>query len=192
MAIVANRPPDESGPAGRGWLMRLSAADRAEWPAALDGWLLECPGFGIGWSAYAVHVIALRAFPHVPPAKLRTPDMTHELLVMSLDDQKHALDVDRVQSLWPAKLEPLNYIRQFAVPSDADACQLARSLVRAFLAGALPIEPHVFVPQADGSLATKMLGLELVDGKTITPASMVNGSIDATAACIRAGNHAPH
>lgn len=190
MALEVKRPPDESGPAGRAWLSRLSDAQIAAFPAGLDTWVLEIPGAAVAWSSYSISSISLRDLPGVAPATRSSPEMTHELFVWSLCDRDFRVDPDNVYTLGPARLAPANYGRQFHVRSDAEACGLVRSLVRAFLSGALPIEPHVFV-EVDGKLVTKTPGIETSHG-VLTPQRLVHGSIDATAKCIREGHHAPH
>lgn len=185
MALEAKRTPDVEGSAARAWLCRCTPVERLRWPTALDTWLVQTPG-GIGWSVYVVALITLRDVPGFPPAHRSVRGATHELMVWALDDRGRRVDPDDSDSIAATgRLEPANYGRQFVVTSDVQASQLAKSMVLAFTAGGLPIEPDVAIVESGRVVGMKTIA---INGRSLR--QIVHGAIDATAQCIREGNHA--
>src|SRR5690242_4319793 len=79
------REPDLIGLAGRAWKGTIAPEVQAEWPAALDIWLVLAPGAHPVWRWYIVTGCSLRDVPGVPPAKKRTEASTHELSIIALN-----------------------------------------------------------------------------------------------------------
>lgn len=175
MTITTKREPDLVGAAGRAWRIALTPEARAQWPAAIDAFIFHAPGQAAAWSAFYVSAIHLRDVPGIPPAHLEFPGATHEIAVYALDDHAHEIDPDDWQEeserrpmRW--RLTPVNYQRAIAVRNDADAAMLVDALARAFVDGALPLEPFF---SGDGPMGR----------------GLVHNAIDETAKHIREGAH---
>lgn len=76
------RRPDLKGPAARAWRLASPA-----YPACLAAYLVDRPGAHPLWHVYVVAVAHLRPVDGLPPAKLRFPEATHELSILSLNPE---------------------------------------------------------------------------------------------------------
>jgi hypothetical protein len=127
------------GPAGSATEILLKGEpDRPDWAATVSCWFLECPGQSPAWSRYTMNVIHLRDIENVPPAHIRVPRATHELILIALDPDRHPQPT-KLSSWHP--LRPLNVQEQIQLPSDQAAHELADKAAQAVVQGLLWAEP---------------------------------------------------
>lgn len=105
--------------------------------ASLDGWLIDAPGQSPAWRHYVLSIIHLRPIPGAPPAHIRRPGATHELILCALDPlgNPSVHDVETIRHL-----TPLNAEVQFAATDDL-AIHVGELAVRAICDGFMPAEP---------------------------------------------------
>lgn len=106
--------------------------------ACLVSWLVDAPGQSPVWRHYLLSVCHLRPIDGAPPAHIRTPGATHELLLIALDPVGHPNVYDRESLRF---LTPLNAEAQFIVDTDEQAVALAEKATRAICDGVMAAEP---------------------------------------------------
>jgi hypothetical protein len=133
------RAPDISGTTGKAWKSTMPSTELAKkWPAGLDMWLMHRPGSHPFWSWYVVTGCSLRDVTGLPPAKKRSPDMTHEIMVLALDpaytpDDSWCTDTE---GRWAKYfLTPPDLSEQLGGFTDEKLNELVFSFVRAFCTG---------------------------------------------------------
>lgn len=133
------RDPDLRGLTGRAWKGTPTEEMRAKWPAGLDTWLMHVPGAHPLWSWYVATGCSLRNVEGVPPAKKRTPNSTHELMVVALhpEDFKPTDEwfCDNENRWGQHILTPLNLCEQVEDFTDELLNELTFLFVRAFCTG---------------------------------------------------------
>ncbi|GII88234.1 hypothetical protein Ssi03_62240 [Sphaerisporangium siamense] len=105
-------------------------------PAALDSWIITAPLWHPLWSQYRLLVITLAEVPGVPSATKHRPDVTHELMVLTLDPGHGPVQADQVRKGSLRYLTPGNVDEQFTTTDDK-AVKLAELCVRAVVDGGL-------------------------------------------------------
>lgn len=105
-------------------------------PATLDCWIINAPSYHPLWSQYTLTVITLADVPGVPPAKKRTPEMTHELMVMALNPEHGPYEAEQVGEGTLHLLRPGNVAEQFT-GTDEQATELAALAAEAVVHGRL-------------------------------------------------------
>lgn len=127
-----------AGPVGgvHGGHAEMRPINDAESPAALVCWIVTAPMYHPAWSQYALSVIRLADTPGVPPAVLRFPGATHELMVMALDPTRGPVTATTGQIGF---LHPFNIVEQFEATDD-EMRDLASLLVQAVVQGLLDPE----------------------------------------------------
>jgi hypothetical protein len=115
----------------------IPAVRSAAQEATLAGWLIDAPGQSPAWHHYLISVIHLRAIPGAPPAHIRRPGATHELILCALDSLANPTvnDVETIRHL-----TPLNAQVQFAATDDL-AVHVGELAVKAICDGYMPAEP---------------------------------------------------
>jgi hypothetical protein len=141
MRVIAGEPI--TGPAGTATpVFPFVVHDPDEEPPEDTGsvatWILECPGQSPAWSHYQLAIVHLRPLPNGPPAQLRAPDMTHEVVVAALDPDLHPDPAD--VETW-VRLFPINVTEQVKLPGDDEARDLLAEAARKVVEGVLPAEP---------------------------------------------------
>jgi len=106
--------------------------------ATLATWFLRCPGQSPAWDSYLLSIIHLRDLPGVPPAHVRVPGATHEVMLFALDPQPDPQPGK--PNSWRF-LHPQNVMEQVQLPDDQAAVELLAKCTEAVLAGVLPAEP---------------------------------------------------
>lgn len=157
------RDPDQQGVGEwKAWLAAKS--DDPKHKAVLSAYLVYCPKAHAFWSYWGLSVVHLRSIEGVPEADKITPEMTHEILFAALHPELGGRDPDKILE-W-VFLQSYDLVKQFQVPSDQDAVQMLATLVRVIMSGRVS-------PDSDFK-------------------RWWSKSIDATAACVRAGKHPIH
>ena len=125
-----------TGPAGTAQRVHFKrrSGDPIAWSATLATWFLVCPGQSIAWDRYALHVIHLRPIPGSPPAHIRVPDATHEVMLTALDP--HGRPRPDSPASW-RPLQPINLEEQIQLPDDAAAVELLAVCAQAVVDGYL-------------------------------------------------------
>lgn len=125
-----------TGAAGTAQRVRFErgAGDPIAWSATLDSWFLTCPGQSVAWDKYALHIIHLRPIPGSPPAHVRVPGATHEVMLLALDPYRQPRP-DSPATWRP--LQPINLQEQIELPSDTDAVELLSECADAVVDGRL-------------------------------------------------------
>ena len=126
--------PGLKGPHGKAWLAAYTEAQLKEAPAAVCGWLLHCPPAHPFWDWYTVFCVHLRDVPGADPAKKRSENMSHEILIYALDPS-FVPAVDTPIEWIQHRLEGPNLLHQLELPTDADASRLVALLIQAFCDG---------------------------------------------------------
>lgn len=102
--------------------------------ASLAGWHMHCPHAHPFWSWYMVTLIHLREIPDTPPVKKDSPEMSHEVVVMSLNPDYPLREPGKVQH--PLHyLEPFDHVMQFTGTTDAQAIRVIELYIRACVDG---------------------------------------------------------
>lgn len=128
-----------SGPAGTATeLIFKGKPERPDWEATLGKWFLHCPGQSPAWDCYGLSMIHLREIKGVPPAIIRLPHATHEILLMAYDPDANPVATD--VRTW-RKLTPINLMEQVQLPSDDAARELLASCALEVIRGNLWAEP---------------------------------------------------
>lgn len=130
------REPDFEGSGGRAWRIHIRPEDRKEkaQDASLAGWHMHCPHAHPLWSWYMVTLIHLRDIPGTPPPTKRSPEMSHEVVVMSLNPDHPLQNPGDIQH--PLYyLEPFDHVIQFSGTTDEQAIKVIEIYVRACIDG---------------------------------------------------------
>lgn len=106
----------------------------ARWPATLDSWVITAPIWHPLWSQYGLSLITLGDVPGVAAAHKTSPEMTHELMVMTIDPDSGPYDPDTNLTL--RYLMPGNVAEQF-VATDDQALTLIELCAQAVTNGVL-------------------------------------------------------
>lgn len=119
--------PDFIGVAKAWRLDRWKEVDtRPDAQACVAQYLIEGP-FHPLWSQWVFCLVSLADIPGVKPAKKHHPDNTHEIMIISVDP-KVKLSPDKIpDKAWA--LMPMDVVKQFKVPSNEDAIDLAEKCV---------------------------------------------------------------
>ena len=112
---------------------------RQQNPATLDAWIITADHWHPAWSQYLLCLISLADVEGAPPAKKRTPDVTHELLVVVLNPDHGPYDASTVRPGGLHHLTPVNIAEQFTATDD-QARRIATLSVRAVVDGRLTPE----------------------------------------------------
>jgi hypothetical protein len=123
------------GPAGIAREIIPIEAGTAAQSASLRGWLLTCPGQSAHWEYYLLSVIHLRPIPGTPPAHIRFPHCTHEVILFALDPRKGPR-ADRPDTWW--SVTPSYVEEQVQLRDDENAIVLSRRAALKVVAGELP------------------------------------------------------
>jgi hypothetical protein len=124
-----------------GTARRIPQANYPEPRTTLDAWIITAPVWHPFWSQYMLAIITLADVPGMPPADKERPDVTHQLLVMTLDPTDGPYDAATVGGADTLHfLMPGNVGEQFTADSDDQARQLAALCVRGVVDGLLPPE----------------------------------------------------
>lgn len=128
-----------TGPAGTATeVLIVGVPDRPDWKATLGTWFLDCPGQSPAWSNYGLSIIHLRDIPDVPPADIRVPKATHEVILTAFDPEWAP---EPLRSETWRMLFPVNVMEQVELPSDEKATELVALCAAAVVKGVLPAEP---------------------------------------------------
>lgn len=125
---------DAAGPGGTAIRARLTDEHRAQYPATLDLWLLDCPKYHPAWSHYICSLASLRPFPGIPEPVLHYPGAQYELLVYAAKQPAPEVGADYMR-WFETHLVPANLVHQFHGLSDELARGVLTKLVRAFVDG---------------------------------------------------------
>ncbi|WP_086746210.1 hypothetical protein [Streptomyces scabiei] len=112
---------------------------REQHRATLDAWIITAEHWHPHWSQYLLALISLADIEGAPPAKKRTPDVTHELLVVVLNPDHGPYDARAVRPGDLHHLTPVNIAEQFTATDD-QALNIARLSVRDVVDGRLTPE----------------------------------------------------
>lgn len=158
------REPDFIGPRGRAWA-GPSRDDQKQpgWSACLGFWLMDIVGAHPFWSWWYVTVIHLRPIPGARDAALRVPGATHEVVIAALNPELGEPPLAFVPFHGYGAMTPFDLMHQVAGLEDADAQRIGGLVVRACVDGLIS-------PDQDHRARWERM-------------------LDATAACVRAGNH---
>lgn len=118
--------------------LRIISGGTPAQAATLATWFLRCPGQSPAWDRYLLSIIHLRDLPGVPPAEVRVPGATHEVLLFALDPEPDPQPT--APDSWRF-LHPHNVMEQVQLPHDTAAIELLAKCAQAVLAGILPAEP---------------------------------------------------
>ena len=100
---------------------------------ALSQYLVESKRFHPHWSQWVVTAISLADVPGVPPANKDTPDMTHEILIISVNPDVY-LDPDVVPTeQW--MMAPVDLVKQVSLPSDDEAKYVLKRIINQIASG---------------------------------------------------------
>lgn len=140
--------------------------DDPKFAAMVDGWLMTMPDSAPGnaWDQYLLQCITLADLPGVPPANKKSPEMTHEVLVVTLVPNRR-WTADDTEYKWMSKP---HVSAQFRVRDDDMARAVSEDLVRGCTEGLLAAETSILIYplKADGTMDTEKgqekLILELV------------------------------
>ncbi len=135
---------------GKAWKADITDEIKAQAPAALDAWLINCPGRHPFWQWWTVSLVSLADIPGIGAAVKRETSMTHEIIVVALnpetfkptDEWYDNRSRDRVGRHF---MHPIDLSAQFEVGSDQDARDIAFLFVRALCDGYL-------TPDQDGRI----------------------------------------
>lgn len=105
-------------------------------PAALDGWIITAACWHPLWSQYLLSVVTLADVEGAPPADKRTPDVTHELTVLTLNPDYGPFNAATYTADSLRYLTPVNIAEQFTTTDD-QARDLAGLAARACVDGVL-------------------------------------------------------
>ena len=119
-------------------ILRQGKPDQPDWEATIAMWFLNCPGQSAAWDHYLLSIIHLRDIKDVPPAHIRVPGATHEVLLVALDPGQYPSPT-KVDS-W-TMLRPINVEEQIHLPDDERAKELLHMSALAVVTGLLPAEP---------------------------------------------------
>lgn len=122
---------------GTAW--RLVIPDRPRSAQTTDWWLIHAPQSHPLWSHYVLCCVRLDDAPGFPPAKLRFPGATHEIIVAALDPRHGPYTAEAMpdkQLMW---LEPVNVVEQFTA-TDEEMRHLCSSASWGVVVGALEPE----------------------------------------------------
>lgn len=159
--------PTREGRAGRAWRIDHPDEVRRANPAGVGTWLVHAPGSHPQWPWKLALCVSLAELPGVDAPKLARPGMTHEFLLLAVNPEAMKNPLDHIEELAGGTpvphLTPFETVHQVALRHDVDARRVLDSIVRAFVDGLL-------VPDQDHRAA-------------------INATLDATAACYRAGKH---
>lgn len=145
------------------WENAAGRAERVLWPKGdpkwvtmVDGWLMTLPhqAPGDAWDQFLLQCITLADVPGFPPAKKRTPDMTHEVLCVTLDPKRRWTPTDAKRGTPYVWMGKPNVSAQFRVRSDEMAQAVTEDLARGCTEGLLIAETTVviFPLKDDGTL----------------------------------------
>lgn len=124
------------GNMGRAMLMTVPGTTPAH-QAHLCGWLIESRETGLPWWQFQLSVIHLRQIEGVRPPVLRSPEATHEVMVVAYDPDRPVTADGRKTGVW---LQPINLSAQFT-STDFHAIELAGHLSEKAIDGELHLEP---------------------------------------------------
>ncbi|MDX2551345.1 hypothetical protein [Streptomyces stelliscabiei] len=116
-----------------------TARYREEHRATLDAWIITAERWHPNWSQYLLCALSLADIEGAPPAKKRTPDVTHELLVVVLNPDHGPYDARLVRPDHLQHLTPVNVAEQFTATDD-QARRIARLCTREVVDGRLTPE----------------------------------------------------
>lgn len=122
-----------------GTATRIPSANFPDNQTTLDGWIITAPLWHPLWSQYLLAVITLADLPGIPAAQKDRPDVTHQVIVMTLDPEHGPYDARRVRERDLRLLTPGNIGEQFTA-TDEQARHLAPLCVRAVVDGHLSPE----------------------------------------------------
>lgn len=155
--------------------MPQSPNARPDTSAQLASYLLHCPNAHPFWSWFMFSAVHLREIPDVIAPHLRTPDCTHEFLVITLDpdigdpsttDLRNWLDGKKAAGMKTSGfLYPLDLIHQVEGATDEWALELARLMMQAFCDGHTSPESdyrNKNISMIDGTLAHLKKGRHVV------------------------------
>lgn len=99
---------------------------------------MTLPGQHPLWSRYSLNLCHLRDCAGITPAKKKSPDMTHEIVVFAIDPD---FPEEAFQEGGIGHLEPLNHVVQFVAKSDAKAVEVAIVMALKLVVGQEIAEP---------------------------------------------------
>lgn len=117
-----------------GTARRVPRANYPDAPATLDAWIITAPCWHPLWSQYLLSLITLADVPGVEAAHKERPDVTHQLIVMTLNPEHGPYDAATVACA--GFLTPGNIGEQFTA-TDTQALALAALCARAVVDGVL-------------------------------------------------------
>ena len=132
-------PATFRGVSGEAWRLELpplGARGRPDLDGTVACYIVRVPGAHAFWDHWNMSVVHLRPIPGVKAATRHRPDVTHELIIGSLDPEEPlpaALVADGTFRLHI--LRPLDVVEQFTVRDDAIADRLLELAVRAVVDG---------------------------------------------------------
>lgn len=179
-------PDIHEGPMGKAERVTIPDGDR--WAVMVDGWLMTLPNQAPGnaWDQFLLQTITLSDVPGFPPATKRSPEVTHEMLVVSLEPkQRYTID----SPLPFTYMGKPNVVVQFHVNDDDQAREVTDMAAEACANGTLIAETTVviFPFTADGKLDTSPgKGQEKVIKQVIDLWQQI---ITNTAEHVRTGGH---
>ncbi|WP_060879973.1 hypothetical protein [Streptomyces scabiei] len=112
---------------------------REEHPGALDAWIITAEHWHPAWSQYLLCLMTLADIDGIPPAKKRTPGVTHELIVVVLNPDHGPYDAATVRAGQLQHLTPVNIAEQFTATDD-QALRITHLCARAVVDGRLTPE----------------------------------------------------
>jgi len=128
---MKTRKPDFNGHA-KAWKMNWGNEGSA--PAHLVHYLIE-GNFHPLWNQWALSLVSLADISGIPPAAKHHPDNTHEIMIISVNPD-FKINPDKSPGRgW--MLHPFDVAKQFKVPMDMDAEDLAKNCVKAICDGAM-------------------------------------------------------
>lgn len=119
-----------------GSAVRIPHASYPEALATLDAWIITAPVWHPLWSQYLLSLVTLADVPGMPSAEKESPDVTHQVIVMTLNPEHGPYDARHLVGDDLRFLTPGNIGQQFTATED-QARRLAALCVRAVVDGVL-------------------------------------------------------
>lgn len=109
-------PDEQAGPYGSA--VRIPHASYPEAQTTLDAWIITAPVWHPVWSQYLLSLVTLADVPGVEPAQKESPEVTHQVIVMTLNPEHGPYDARHLTGDDLRYLTPGNIGQQFTATDD--------------------------------------------------------------------------
>lgn len=119
------RKPDYEGIGGKAW-DTLKSHENGKIHTTVASYLLESKQWHPFWNQWMIVCVSLKDVEGMAPAHKNTPEMTHEIMIISVNPDVKISPDKAPEGSW--MLEPLDLVKQFTA-TDEEAAEIVRYMI---------------------------------------------------------------